>query len=375
MPILFPWKLPLPSGCRQVFRGQGLAEFAIIVPIILTIMVAGGFIGMAMFTAHTAAEAIKEPTVRKMEMAKNPGAYSNGAILSMVRSAKGANTLQGLVFVDVPSADGSRTKILVGTKNFTVALPFMPPMTFEFTATQGIQAALLAANNGSAADPSYVPGGRQPPPSQSEDPYGWTRTPRACQTTPIGEPEVLNLRPNNSFYMARNPQSFGSVFTTSLEVLELATNFAGECADGGGGAAATCEGYRQQLMPEPPFCKPETGGRFNYDPVTPSSWVEYTCKNPPGAPGKEMTIRMICSTPDKDSDTPQCGTTQDGPPRFVEVVGPPVGLFNDSGETSGEPPAEYVPECVKRKVAECQIQRAVGMANALSAFTNRACGN
>jgi hypothetical protein len=151
---------------RHKGRGQSLVEFTLVLPIFVLLLVAAGYIGIALYQGSMASDAIREPGIHKMEMANEKGAVSGGQLSGYVSSSPiGGSINMGAKVDSVSVVNGQNAAIIVGTKNYTPPVSFIP--SFNFAVAQAINANLLLAANGGGAKvrsikAPFVPGGGIP---------------------------------------------------------------------------------------------------------------------------------------------------------------------------------------------------------------------
>ncbi len=358
-------------------KGQSLVEFVLVTPILLLVLVIAGYVGIGMYQAHMASDAIRQPALKKMEMAGEPGAISNATLLGYVTGGP----LQGNIRsggaidnVNVTNTGGNDlAAVIVGNKQYTVNFPGIP--AFNFTAAQAVQKNLLLSAEFGAKKrglSGWVPGGtpRQPP---------WLAFPELpptfnllgqCQKIPIDisvikavdtdkEKEKIYIAVPELPEMPTSPVSLDNIIT-------LADKFAGECE---GYKASVCDKEYQDFLPERlPDVVIQAGSKP--DPYT----KEFKFRNPPGAPGLMSSYRITCDAEDEESAADcklvsDVGSTGNWKPDFslLPEITPDHGWYFDPENKYERPPDTFKESCKSRKKAECQVKKALDKANEIVA--------
>lgn len=354
-------------------HGQSLVEFVLVTPILLLVLMAGYSFGMGLYQANMAADAIRQPALKKLEMAKTPGAVSTGTVMGYVTGGplsgniKSGSPVDSVSFKDA----GDYTSIIVGTKSYTSPAPFIP--TLNFTATQGIQKnLLLAASNGASQRPAatpWVPGGAvKTPPWEA---FAGQKLPPnlelnpGCATVPVGGNIVdavnSEMQPKKT-YISTAPVAFFSPVTPG-SLATLAATFAAECANDGAGV---CQKEYNDFLPKdyPPNV---LGGP---PPTRMDKYFEMD--NPPGAPGMKLIWGIWCDGTDTSQVNCKLNT---GDPRFTILpsIGPNHGWYDDPTGQFKKPPDDFVKSCMARKQAECQLKKAQDKAQQIANAYKDAC--
>jgi len=212
--------------------GQSLVEFAFASIVLFAVLAAAFYVGRAMLLGNAASEGIREPAMRKMEMADTPGAIGTATILGWTTE------VDNVQFVATGATDV--TSIIVGER--TTDTNYMGMPNFTFTVTQGLQKNLLKAvgapNHGTNWFPNTFHG----------HPFDFMQDNRhqqlagleyvgGCQdrTAIGGEGVVQFLAGGDSVpYVSRSPIAYSSPFKL-ISFLQLAETFRGECAGVGAG--------------------------------------------------------------------------------------------------------------------------------------------
>lgn len=362
------------GGCT---RGQSLVEFVLVAPILILVLVIAGYVGIGMYQAHMASDAIRQPALKKLEMAAEPGGISNETLLGYVTGGplKGNINSGGAVdSVNVTNTGASDlAAIIVGNKQFTVNFPGLP--AFNFTAAQAIQKNLLLSAEFGAKKRSldgWVPGGtpRQPP---------WMAFPSLppgfdllgqCQKIPIdiGVIKAVDTdKTKEKIYIAvPDVPDFPSSPVKLDNIITLATKFAGECD---GYQASVCDKEYADFLPEKlPDVVIQAGTKP--DPFT----KEFKFKNPPGAPGLMSSYRITCDAEDATSaadcklvsDVSSSGNWKPDFSLLPEITAD-HGWYFDPTDKYEKPPDDFKESCKSRKKAECQVKKALDKANEIVA--------
>jgi Flp pilus assembly protein TadG len=137
----------LSKPLTKLRHGQSLVEFALLAPLLITLLLATWTIGVGMHVGSRATSAVQEPATRKLQLAAIPGDSS-----SLAQSLIQNFNQQGIALSN-PSVDSTRlvgqtnvTAVFIGEKPYTANLPGVS-LPFNFSATQLLPSALLLANN------------------------------------------------------------------------------------------------------------------------------------------------------------------------------------------------------------------------------------
>lgn len=328
---------------QQATTGQSLAEFAIGFSVLAFLMIAGTYIGMGMYHGQMASDAIREPIFQRNYMAKTAGAITPIELLTMIRMTDTQGNIRDGNQVDninVVTSNNTQTAIIVGAKTFNN--PFVP---LTFTVTQGIHKNLLAANTGGSESATVLPPISTPP---------WEAAPEVQQLlsgvdcnsgSTLGEPHAESMANGSGTYLSR--ASFSATAPMpERNVMELSRNHMGECANEGAG---TCQAEYDDFLPE------EIANTVYRSGDTARGYFSH--KNPPGMPGYQVFFRYVM---DADDTRPERDTGYDDDPvePIMEIVNNPEhGFYIDPSGEYRQPPAEMVPDCMKRKQAECAIKK------------------
>ncbi len=364
-----------PATTRQ--KGQSLVELVLVTPILLLVLAGGFYMGMGLYEASIASDAIRTPAMKKMEMAGEPGAISPGTVLGYISSGQLAgNTklINGAKVDSVTYANVSPyTSLVVGSKQFQSVNP-LPG--FNITVAQPLNAKLLlAAHNGAKVRPAgspWVPGGspRTPLWEQMPDLPPDINVLPNCQTTPVGDnvANALNteIKADKTYISMEPIASFSPVPETDL--MRIAQKYVGECYNAGLGE---CQQEKQDLMPDPkpPAQAQEIASVGGPPPAT--TIYRFQIKNPPGGPGTILVYKFTCSESGATNgycDWPTIDRIMPNP-----AVGPDHGRYYDPAGKYDEPPADFVESCRSRKAAECQMKKAIAEAERLVAAATAEC--
>src|SRR5690606_35410041 len=97
-------------------------ELGIALPVLLLILVGAVAFGIGSYQANIASDAIRQPALKKMEMASTPAAVSPGQVMGWVtgEGAKGSMSSGGGAVDSVSFVDANEeVSIVVGTKRYT----------------------------------------------------------------------------------------------------------------------------------------------------------------------------------------------------------------------------------------------------------------
>lgn len=123
--------------------GQSLVEYVLTLPIMLLVLVGGFGVGMAMYQAHMASDAIRQPALQKLAMAASDNAICGDQLLKYVNEGKLGGNLKVGRYIDSVSIHEQNEfgSVLVGHKTITPIAPFLP--TFDIKVTQVVNRNLL----------------------------------------------------------------------------------------------------------------------------------------------------------------------------------------------------------------------------------------
>jgi hypothetical protein len=151
---------PSPDGSR---RGQSLMEFVLVMPLLVLILLGGFTLGMGMYEAHMASDAIQLPALKKQDMASKSQVIGSGDLIGYVSAGGTSGTLSSGVLLDSINKQDvdNYTSVIVGKKSFVPLVGFLPG--FSISTAEAMNKGLLdAANNGATVRPAgtaWVPGG------------------------------------------------------------------------------------------------------------------------------------------------------------------------------------------------------------------------
>lgn len=363
---------------RKAEKGQSLVELVLVTPILLLVLSAGFYFGMGLYQAHMASDAIRQPSMRKLEMANEPGQVTEGTVLGYVSSGNLAGNdalLNGAKIDSVSFAHvDNYTSLVVGSKSFEAVNP-LP--NFNITVAQPLNRKLLAAaHNGARVRPAgspWVPGGAPRTPlweEMADLPPDINILPN-CQTTPVGDnvANALNMEMKaDKTYISMEPvATFSPVPETDL--MRIAEKYAGECANVGAGP---CQAEYDNLLPDPePPAQANQVQTIGGPPPAATTYV-FEIKNPPGGPGVILKYSFDCAE-DMEGPGNHCGwpTIHDLNPN--PAIGPDHGRYYDSTGRYDKPPDDFVDSCKSRKAAECQLKKAVEEAERLIQAARKEC--
>lgn len=149
-----------PTG-RPAERAQALAEFALVLPILVLLLLGAFWMGMATYKSQMASSAMVKPATQKMVMADDPNTISGGQLAGYVNSGAAGGTipLGGSVAVSL-AGNTPTTTILEG--NMPVPIPIPGVSQANIKVSYAINRnLLLPASNGATSRPlatPYVPG-------------------------------------------------------------------------------------------------------------------------------------------------------------------------------------------------------------------------
>ena len=355
---------------RNKRGGQSLVEMVLVTPLLLLIFAISGFVGIGMYQANQASEAIRQPAMHKMEMANTVARVDNGRLLGYVQGSQHSGNIRVNQAVDSVTvrANGfqDQAAVVTGTKHFSVGVTWLPE--FDFTVAQAVQTKLLepaefnATRHGTGP---WVPGGtpRMPP---------WKRFPNlppgfdlneACARVPVSPEMIRSLdtdKDARKVYISvpEMPPGLPSSPIKPDALLSMASTMPGSsCGD----AAGTCNREFEDFMPDPRNRKPNEEVTMPLAP--PAIYIKtMSMKNPPGAPGLKVEFSVQCL----EIMDPVCQARDPVYERLPEI-GPNHGNYFDPTEKYLEPPEKMKTSCMSRKKAECQLKEALDKANAIAA--------
>ncbi len=365
------------SRVSRQFKGQALVEFILVMAILVPLLLATAYVGMAMYAGAIASDAIREPVMHKLEMASTPGAVSSGQVLTMAQEgAQGSVKMTGSPLDSAEFIEGDGvTSIIVGKKTFNSPFTNLGIPSFNFTVTQGINAnLLLAANNGATVRESSWTNTGGTAPWQRFDPKYALQSGLALHTG-CGQTNTLNQ--NNDFLLRGVSSNLGEgsyfvvdfpTYTTSVEtetIVNMAERFRSECAGTGSGVCQAeynnlkfkDSGIKAAAEGPPPSCSGPLAG----NPICSLPFESYQeIYNPPGAPGQVMLITKAAGATVAEATTIP----------FINMMthGIYYGVSADKN-----PPEDFVPSCIARKEAECMLERAVNQANSMVSSSSAEC--
>ncbi len=131
-----------PKNSKAYF-GQSLVEYVLMFPVMLLVLVGTFGVGMAMYQAHMASDAIRQPALQKLEMAASDYAICDRDLLGYINGSKlGGNLKMGPYLDSVAIREqNDYGSVLVGRKTITPIAPFLP--TFDVKVTQVVNRNLL----------------------------------------------------------------------------------------------------------------------------------------------------------------------------------------------------------------------------------------
>ena len=346
--------------------GQSLVELVLVTTfVLLPVLLIAGYAGMAIYQGTMASEAIKEPTVHKMDMANMPNAVGAGQLTAYALGGVTGSLMPGAILDSVTTADiNPYITIMEGSKT-SIPVPLLN-VQFTFTVTEAIQRRLLDANNGTISCAMNTPclfggGGRVP----------WTdplitqlKAPvlscgSATMTTSDADQLVPNAPPSQ-YYHALNT-TYGTVPYTKSTVMSVFVNSSyatSKCPPAK--FQGQCQGYYNDFIPKP----------WPGTPVTCAPGSDPTCAtysslllNPPGRPGMEVMAKVQGGARIPLTITP-AGFTSD----------PAHGWYWDPTGMYVGPTPNMVNDCVKRWVAECKVEWGTDLAKQVAAAYPEECG-
>ncbi len=141
-----------------IATGQSLVEFVLVMPIFVLVLVGGMAMGMGAYQAHMAADAVKEPMLKKLEMSNTPNAVAGGMLNGYMNGSPLQGSLQmgsKIDNVQIVNVD-DYTSVMVGNKQYQSIASFVPSFTIKVS--QPINRNLLqAANSGAPSRPAGTP--------------------------------------------------------------------------------------------------------------------------------------------------------------------------------------------------------------------------
>lgn len=365
---------------RHVHKGQSLVELILVMIVLIPVLLAVGYTGIAMYQGTMASEAIKEPATAKSELANTSAAIPTSKLLAMTKNGGNGGTPLDAVSVSAPVS--ANTVMIVGQKK-SITIPFFN-ITMDFTVAQPIQKSLLEANTGTRSSaPNQAPPnliGKKGPPNENPK-FQNDNLPATLECSPAGttitEASVNAYAPDAPAAVYDSRVTFSiSVKMTEDAVMAFANSpdvkFGAGCVN----ADAPCAGEEADLQPKPaqnvlgcfqtPAAPPPTV-IVAPDPAAPAA--------PPAAP-PAMTPKPMCvqaiyhenpkGAPGQKLEIKYDQTTGAEIKTFTEMFGPPHGLYYDASGQYEKPPATFEPSCSQRKYYECVIKAAAAKANDLA---------
>ncbi len=351
-----------PPLNKQMYCGQSLVEFVMIVPVIILFMVIAAYVGMAMYHGNMASSAVKGPSMHKSEMAENPAAVGEGDLLGFaLGDAPTGNINEGGVLDTLTVNPVSPlTSVMIGEKTFTAPLLFAN-VDFVFSASESIQLQLLEpANQGGVVraeeegirleivkpiENTNFPG----IPSSLE-----FNAPQSCSIVDHGPAIANSIYPNapggGSTYISTILPSGPSPFTFAATMsLRSMVEARGLCVLGE--EEGTCRAEEAHFRDH----NVDSSG-ISGTAATGMS-LSRRINNPPGGPGHIMIEEVNCL----GDECLSIASILDGEPgdftmeRFNWYTYPSRshGDYHDPAGSYIDPPGSFVPNCNQRKRAEC----------------------
>jgi hypothetical protein len=152
--------LKRPTQPFHAKNGQSLAEFTLVAPLMVLILIGGFSFGMGTYQAHMTSDAVQLVMLKTKEMADTPGTISTGTLRSYINSGGLTGSLSAGNLVDQLTI--TPEGFLVARKNFTPLASFIPG--FTISVSQAINPSLMMpTSDGSATRRPlgipWIPGG------------------------------------------------------------------------------------------------------------------------------------------------------------------------------------------------------------------------
>lgn len=326
-------------------------------------MVAAFEVGMAMYDANMASNALQGAELHKPDMAATELAVTPAQLTAFANfEGPRGNISDGALLDTVNTVTATpNTTLIVGTKQHASTIPFVGTLPFTFTVSTAVQRQLLnaAAQGGTPRSmggwfPSSFTGMLKPTqlfpllPEVAEFNFA---PGQFCQVAPVTSAAADVIVPQGGagsgrVYVSQETDFGGSSPLKSQAIGELAVAFQGAC----------------QAEVNASVCSAEAGNLSTMDggTVVAGNTVQQLTHNPPGSPGKTLTVTMGCTDPTLVVGDPTCVPVEIS--RVYSVYGPaapPAGTYYDPSGAYTGPPGQFVPQCHERKVAECQVRKAV----------------
>ncbi len=149
--------------------GQSLVEFVLVMPIFVLMLLGGTYTAFNFYQANMASDAIRQTSLKKLEMANNPNLVNGGTLVGYINggTTKGSMNLGPMVDSVNFAAGGDYATFVVGMKTTRGIMNIVPGMTIQVN--QAINKnLLLPANAGGAitrpANTPFMPFGAPVPP-------------------------------------------------------------------------------------------------------------------------------------------------------------------------------------------------------------------
>ena len=363
------------AQANKAVRWQSLVEMVLVTPLLLMLVVIAGYLGIGMYHAQMASDAIRQPAMRKWEMANNPKQITEKMVLGYTTNKANPNLTQGNIqggdlddidFVNV----NDDISVVVGTKRFSaMGLP-----TFNFTVAQAVNRKLLrnAANNKAVVrkfTDEWLPYGspRTIPWEEMKNdrhkPLVFEMLDNGCRTEDVDKTNqnVLSryILPSET-YIARTYTDEPSPVTQST-LMQIADTLAESCkAKDEAKWTSECQQEYEDLMPS---------DDQSVSGAPPGTMIgTYNYNNPHGGPAMKMTYKITCS-----SAGPPCKT--DDEPEFAHLptIDENHGLYWDPTGKYRKPPADFVNSCKASKQAMCQLRDAAKIAQDITGRYREEC--
>lgn len=393
--------------------GQSLVELTMVMIVLLPVLMAGIFGGMSLYQGTLASEAIKEPTIHKIEMADTASAVSNAQLLGystgMTASMMPGSLLDNINIVNV----NNDTAIMVGRKR-GVTIPVLN-MTFDFTVSQAIQSRLLNAVTATVTDSPTVPYGSntQKAPPWSDPLIATLQTSLLeCSNAVVSNSAVDAVfpnAPNGSSYLSRKQISYNSPYSAaSIAQLAREPQVVSACQSEQTTINQQCDAEYNQLLPHadpivlgcPQAATPTgtpaivcpTGTTASPDGLT-CTYTGSTTTTSADIAALQQQIATLSAT--LNASTSTCATyssyiynppgspgmriaaTQNANGGFTSTttgfLAPDAGLYFDPTGKYITPPASMRTDCQQRKLAECKVEKAINLAQQINAKFPQEC--
>jgi len=394
--------------------GQSLVELTTVMIVFLPILMIAIYVGIPVYQGTLPSEAIKEPTIHKIEMADSTGAVSNGQLLGYT-TGMNATLMPGSLLDNINIINvNNDTAIMVGRKQ-GINIPLLN-LAFDFTVSQAIQSRLLNAVTAPVTDTPTVPFGsnttKNPPWS---DPLiaSLQTTLLECGNAVVTSAAVDAVFPNapsGSAYLSRKQINFNSPYSAaSIAQLAKEPQVISACQSEQTAINQKCDAEFNQLLPHadpivlgcpqaatptgtPSLLTCPAGTTLRADGLT-CEYTGSTTTTSASIATLQQQIAALAATLGTSSST--CATyssyiynppgspgmriaaTQNANGGFTSTttgfLAADDGLYFDPTGKYITPPTSMRTDCQQRKMAECRVEKAIDLANQIAAKFPQEC--